>query len=184
MTISRTGLLGLAAMTLALAGCQSSRFETLDTRPEPLAPAPTTAVQSSQLPPPSQPAAPQPTQPGQFPEAPKTEEPVQTAAATPAAQPAGGGADISKSSVVGSWKTQAAGSSCQMFLTLTKYGNVSRGGTRGCSGQMADMRGWDVNGKQLVIYNESGDAIARLYASNATRLDGQTSSGQAVTITR
>lgn len=183
-----------AVSMLALSGCQSERFSGIDSRPAtaapaPLTPAPTESVQQGQLPPPSQPGV---TDPSQFPPAPGTETTVadpnapaetgtQVAVATPppASSPA-----ISKNGLVGNWNANAAGASCQMFLTLTKYGNGSRGGTRGCSGDMANVRGWDVNGSQLVLYDESGNTIARLYSSGSERLNGQTTSGQAVSVSR
>ena len=181
-----------AVSMLVLSGCQSERFSGIDSRPAtaapaPLTPAPTEGVQQGQLPPPSQPGV---ADPSQFPPAPGTEATVtdpntptdtQVAVATPppASSPA-----ISKNSLVGNWNTNSAGASCQMFLTLTKYGNGSRGGTRGCSGDMANVRGWDVNGSQLVLYDESGNTIARLYSSGSEKLNGQTTSGQPVSVSR
>ncbi len=178
MEKSRTGLLVAAAALLALGGCQSERFQPLYSRPlasapAPLTPAPTDPVEQQQLPPPGQTAE------GEFPEAPGADG-TQVASAEP---PAGAG-DITKSSLVGNWKTNASGSTCQMFLTLTKYGNASRGGTRGCPGELANMRGWDVQGKQLIVYDDSGNTIARLYSSGGEKLDGQTVSGQAVSLYR
>ncbi|MCB1420054.1 MAG: AprI/Inh family metalloprotease inhibitor [Notoacmeibacter sp.] len=192
MTYFKPGLAVAMVSVLALAGCQSERFSGVNTRPAPLAPAPltpapTTAVDQEQLPPPSQPGA---NDPSQFPAAPgeentevkpEDEQGTQVATATPppASSPA-----ISKNGLVGNWKTAASGTTCQMFLTLTKYGSGSRGGTRGCSGDMANVRGWDVKGSQLVLFDESGNTIARLYSSGSEKLNGQTTSGQPVSIFR
>ena len=62
------GLL-IACAALAIAGCSTSRFDRVNTRPEPLTPAPSGTVTSNQLPPPS---AAGPTDPSAFPPAPGT----------------------------------------------------------------------------------------------------------------
>ena len=49
-----------------------------------------------------------------------------------------------------------------MFLTLTSYGGGSRGGTRGCPGNLADLRIWKVAGSQLVLSDPDGTQIAFL----------------------
>ena len=46
------------------------------------------------------------------------------------------------------------------------------------------IAGWDVQGAQVVLYNESGDTVARLYKSGNQKFDGTTSSGQAVSVFR
>ena len=46
------------------------------------------------------------------------------------------------------------------------------------------MKSWNVEGKQLALYDENGQVLARLYSSGAERFDGQTSSGQPVSLTR
>ena len=86
--------------------------------------------------------------------------------------------------MLGSWNTSVGGSNCQVFLSLTKFGNASRGGSRGCSGDMQKMRSWDVQGKQVVMFDETGTQLATLYASGGNRFDGQTSSGQSISLSR
>lgn len=166
---------GLAVLVTGMVGCQGTRIPYLNTRapdPEPLAAAPTGDVASEDLPP-----ADGMDQAGAFPEAPEDDNAgIETAAAT--------APEITKNSVVGSWKTSAAGVNCQMFLTLTKYGENSRGGTRGCAGELASMRGWDVAGKQLLIYDETGNRLAVLYSTGTERFDGQTTEGLAVSLSR
>ncbi len=166
-------LLFLAAV--GLSACQGTRLTSLSTRnaaPEPLTPAPAGVVEAEELTPVAG-----ATDPEAFPDAPKDEtQPVDVAAVD--------APDISKNTVVGSWKTASAGVNCQMFLTLTKYGDNSRGGTRGCTGELQGMRGWNVAGKQLVLYDESGTRIAILYSTGNERFDGQTTGGAAVSLSR
>ncbi len=165
----------LLLVAVAATACQGTRLGSLNTRnstPEPLTPAPAGAVEAEELRPAEDAANVE-----EFPEAPQDEaQDVEVAVA--------GAPDISKNTVVGSWRTASSGVSCQMFLTLTKYGENSRGGTRGCAGELQTMRGWNVAGKQLVLYDDAGTRIAILYSTGTERFDGQTSGGQAVSLTR
>lgn len=184
MGMKHLALAAACLSALGLTACQSERLGRLNTQPAPLTPAPVAPVSQGQLPPPSQPEV---TDPSQFPAAPGTETGETEVAATDLTQPnqpPAGAQPLTKNAMVGSWTTTSAGTSCQMFLTLTKYGSGSRGGTRGCAGDMANVRGWDVQGSQVVLYNESGDTVARLYKSGDEKLDGTTSSGQAVSVFR
>ncbi|RUV25340.1 hypothetical protein EOD29_35395, partial [Mesorhizobium sp. M1A.T.Ca.IN.004.03.1.1] len=73
---------------------------------------------------------PPPTGSSQFPAAPASTAPM------PGVQPgamAANALDITKESMVGSWRVNG---SCDMFLTLTNLGSGSRGGTRGCVGEL------------------------------------------------
>lgn len=184
MGMKHWALAAACVSALGLTACQSERLGRLNTQPAPLTPAPVSPVTQEQLPPPSQPET---LNPSGFPDAPGTEADGTEIAAVDPAQPAAppaGAEPLTKNAMVGSWSANSAGSSCQMFLTLTKYGSGSRGGTRGCSGDMANVRGWDVQGAQVVLYNESGDTVARLYKSGNQKFDGTTSSGQAVSVFR
>ncbi|MBX3596487.1 MAG: protease inhibitor Inh/omp19 family protein [Rhizobiaceae bacterium] len=174
MTFAKSAIIAVVLGSTALAGCQSSRMSSMGGQPEPLPAAPSGTVTSGQLPPPAA--------PGGFPEAPQN---PQVAAVTPGpATPPANAPDVTKNSMLGSWNTSVGGSSCQVFLSLTKFGNASRGGSRGCTGDMQRMRSWDVQGKQVVMFDEGGNQIASVYASGANRFDGQTSSGQSVSLSR
>lgn len=173
------GTLAVSFLALALAGCQSDRFNPLPSRaPQPLSPAPSGTVSQSQLPPPSQPAG-----VNDFPAAPGQENGTQMAAVDPNAA-AASAPEVSKNSLLGSWNVSSGGANCQMFLTLTKYGDSSRGGTRGCTNELANMRAWDVAGNQVLIFDDGGNTIARLHSSGSERFDGQTSGGAPVSLSR
>jgi len=178
MPHTKTGVFAISFLALALAGCQSDRINPVPAgAPQPLPAAPSGTVTGSQLPPPLQPGM-QPLTPGQT--------GTDVAALDPAAQAAAAAsaAPIEKNSLLGSWTVNSGGSSCQMFLTLTKFGNSSRGGTRGCSNELSNMRAWDLSGNQVVMYDESGNTIARLYSSGGGRLDGQTTGGAPISVSR
>lgn len=174
MAFAKSALMSIVLCSTALAGCQSSRMGSFGGQPEPLPAAPSGTVMSGQLPPPAA--------PGTFPDAPQS---PQVAALPPApATPPANAPAVTKNSLLGSWNTSVGGSSCQVFLSLTKFGDASRGGSRGCSGDMQKMRSWDVRGSQVVLFDETGNQIAALYSSGANRFDGQTTSGQSVSLSR
>ena len=174
---------------LVLAGCQSDRMSGIDTAPSPVAAAPAGNVQQTQLPPPSKPAAPPMTDPAQFPAAPAT--PAVTAPATPGitdpaagVQVAANAPDVTVGSVAGVWNVNISGQGCKVATPQTKYGQGFRAGPLKCPGDMANVKSWNVAGKQLVLYDEAGQTLARLYQSAPGKFDGQTSGGQPVSFSR
>lgn len=171
------------AVVLALTGCQRTSMSDFNTAPQPapLTAQPVGGVSSSQLP--------DPTASGntsQFPAAPVSNTagvngPVPGTTDTGAAANA---LDVTKESMVGNWRVSNGGASCDMFLTLTNLGSGSRGGTRGCAGELTQMGSWEVAGKQVILKDRNGNAIARLYKSADARFDGSTNGGQPVSLSR
>ncbi|CAH0338501.1 protease inhibitor Inh/omp19 family protein [Rhizobium sp. CECT 9324] len=167
------------AIVLALAGCQRTSYNSsaaANSALPPLQASPVPSVQSGQLPPPG--AA----DPSQFPTA-----PTNTAAVTPGvgtAAPPATALDVTKESMVGNWRVQNAGASCDMFLTLTNLGSGSRGGTRGCAGELTAMGSWEVSGRQVLLKDRNGNTIGSLYKTADARFDGSTNSGQPVSLSR
>lgn len=165
-----------AAILLALAGCQRTSYSNMNAANSALPPLqaqPVPSVQSGQLPPPGA------TDPSQFPAAPAT-----TAAAVGTAVAPATALDVTKESMVGNWRVQSAGASCDMFLTLTNLGSGSRGGTRGCAGELTAMGSWEVSGKSVVLKDRNGNTIGSLYKTADARFDGSTASGQPVSLSR
>ncbi len=173
------------AVVLALAGCQRTSMSDFNTAPQP-APVqaqPVGGVSSSQLPDPTMnPSG----NASQFPAA-----PVSGTATVGGVVPgttdtgaAAGALDVTKESMVGNWRVSNGGSSCDMFLTLTNLGSGSRGGTRGCAGELTQMGSWEVAGKQVILKDRNGNPLARLYKSADARFDGSTNGGQPVSLSR
>ncbi|NLR99148.1 AprI/Inh family metalloprotease inhibitor [Rhizobium sp. P38BS-XIX] len=164
-----------AVIGLSLAGCQRTAYNDNYSAP-PLQAQPVPSVQSSQLPPVNgadgsqYPAAPT--------NAPNAGNPGQQQAMAASAM------DVTKESMVGSWKVSNGGSSCDMFLTLTNLGSGSRGGTRGCAGELTSMGSWEVSGKQVLLKNRDGSTIGTLYKTADARFDGSTASGQPISLSR
>ena len=154
MALFRTGLLAISLAALAVSGCTSSRFASVDTRPQPLPAAPAGTVTSSQLPPPATPGA----QPGQFPEAPGGTD----VAALPTTGAPANAPDLSAGSVAGVWNATVAGQSCRIATPQTKFGQGYRAGPLRCPVPVASVKSWNVAGKQLVLYDENGGTLARL----------------------
>jgi Protease inhibitor Inh len=190
---ARLQSVAILAGLLVLAGCQSTRIDSLSTQPAPapLPAAPAGTVQQGTLPPAT--GAPGVSQPGAFPQAPATPGAVtsQPAPVTPApgtqvagATPSAGGAPVSKDTLVGAWKVTTAGSSCQMFMALTQWSGGFRAASRGCPGEAASVSAWDVAGSQVVLKDSNGNTVARLFSSGAGRFDGTTNGGAAISLSR
>jgi hypothetical protein len=188
---NKAGAAAFLLATLVLAGCQSSRLDSLSTQPQPapLPAAPAGTVQQGTLPPVgTAPGDIQPNGGGQFPSAPvDPNAPVQPAPGTQVAAvtpPADGGVPVNRDALVGAWKVTTAGSSCQMFMALTKWSGGFRAASRGCPGDAASVSAWDVTGSQVVLKDSTGNTVARLFASGASRYDGTTNSGQPISLSR
>jgi hypothetical protein len=168
------------AVAVLLSGCASDRMDTYQdsgAKPQPLEAQPVAPVEAGQLPDPT-------TDTAQFPQKPVV-DPALGQTQTADASAAAAGMDVKKEQMVGGWKVNAGGSNCDMFLTLTNLGSGSRGGTRGCSGELVAMGSWEVAGKQVVLKDRAGNPLARLYKTAENRFDGSlASSGQPVSLSR
>ena len=174
---------GLMAV-VAMAGCQRTSMNDFGSsgnqpyQPAPLQAQPVPTVQSGQLPDPTAGA----TNPSQFPAAPVT---ATAGDAQPAnVQVAANALDVKKEGMVGNWRVSNGGASCDMFLTLTNLGSGSRGGTRGCVGELTTMGSWEVAGKQVVLKDRNGNPIGRVFKTADNRFDGQTNAGQPLSLSR
>jgi hypothetical protein len=180
MMVSRLGLAAVSLAALAMAGCSSTRFSSMDSaQPAPLQAAPSGTVSSSQLPPPAQPGT---ADPSQFPAAPGGG--TQVAALPPTGEPPAGAADLTASSVAGVWNVNVSGQSCKVATPQTKFGSGYRAGPLHCPAPIDGIKSWNVAGKQLTLYDADGGTLARLYSSGGEKFDGQTSSGQPISLTR
>jgi len=177
MAFSKTGLIAVSLAALLAAGCSSTRFSSMNEQPAPLQPAPSgTVTSSTTLPPPAAPGA-QPTDPANFPAA-----PTQTQVA--AADPATTAPDVTTGTVVGAWNASVSGQSCQLIASMTKLGSNNRAASRGCAAPVNGVKAWNVSGKQLSLYDESGSVAATLYSSGPEKFDGQTSTGVPISLSR
>lgn len=173
MALSRGGI-GLV-LALALAGCTSSRMASVDTGPAPLTPVPSGTVTGNSLPPPSAPMPPAP---------PPAAAEQQVAALPPANAPAANAPDLTPSTVAGVWSASVSGQNCRIATPQTKFGQGFRAGPLRCPAPVDGVKSWNVAGKQLTLYSDGGDPLARLYASGPEKFDGQTTSGVPISLSR
>ncbi|MBO6717525.1 MAG: protease inhibitor Inh/omp19 family protein [Rhizobiaceae bacterium] len=178
--MTKTGILAVTVAALALAGCSSARFSPLNTRSTtmaaPLEPAPAGTVTAGQLPPPG--GAPL-TDPSGFPEAPtgvENTQPIEVAAAN--------APELTPGAVAGVWNATVAGQGCRVATPQTKFGKGFRAGPLRCPAPLDGVKSWNVEGKQLALYDQNGGVLARLYSSGTERFDGQTSGGLPIALSR
>lgn len=174
MIVSRGSLLAVSLAALMMAGCSSSRFSSVDTQPEPLTPAPAGTVNTAQLPPPVQPATPPP----------GTEDMAALPPSPASTEPPSNASDVTAASVAGVWNATVSGQSCRIATPQTKFGAGFRAGPLHCPAPLDGIKSWNVSGKQLALYDESGGVLARLYSTAGERFDGQTSSGVPISLSR
>lgn len=181
MGVSKIGLLGLAAATI-LAGCQSSRFDTMASNAPPQAQAPaqiraapTSTIQKSTL---------SDVNTSQFPANPNDMNTPAESSTQVASLPPSTSVDLTPGKVAGVWNASLAGQSCKVATPQTKFGQGYRAGPLRCPGELANLSSWAVNGKQLMLYDANGGTVASLYSSADGRFDGQTSSGQPLSLSR
>lgn len=178
MGISTKSLLSLAAAGAILAGCQSARMDDsysppAPSAPAPLAPAPSGSVQKGNL-----------ASPNAFPDAPQTNAAPQPSDTQVASLPPASAPDLTPGTVAGVWTASLGGQSCKIATPQTKYGQGYRAGPLRCPGELANLASWSVSGKQLTLYDGSGGTVATLYSSGAGHFNGQTSGGQALSLSR
>ncbi|MBU4529861.1 MAG: protease inhibitor Inh/omp19 family protein [Hoeflea sp.] len=168
-------LLVAVAVAAVLGGCQRTSYNGLNTQqqPAPLMPAPVGGVESGQLAPPMTP------QPGEFPAAPTAQAPSVAPEVAAANAP-----EVTREALIGRWSASSGGSTCDVFLSLTKWTGGYRAASRGCVGNAAAISAWDVQGKQVILSDSSGNQVARLYQSANERYDGSTSAGQPISLSR
>jgi len=105
------------------------------------------------------------------------------ASAAPMGAPANA-ADLTPASVAGVWKADLGGMSCQLATPQTQAGKGYRAGAIHCPAAFAQLGSWNINGKQLIFYDKSGNNLATLYSTGANSFTGQTAGGAPVALSR
>ena len=192
MALRFQALLTLSLMVLAAGGCSMMPFgrdEPTAMQPPPLTAAPTGAVTGATLPPPG-PTDPSLQNPSGLaaldPTLQSTTTPGTTtpAAMTPAATTPGA-VQLGRTDLLGGWTINAAGESCQLFMTLTTWAGGYRASTRGCTGgDLQTISAWNMEGTQVQLLNDTGATVARLSPSSRTQFSGQTSGGGPISVSR
>ncbi len=179
MAFSKTGLVVVSLAALFAAGCSSTRLSSMNEQPAPLPAAPSGKVTSSTALPPPTPAG--AADPAGFPAAPGSTD---VAAVSPGVQPDAAAPDLTTANVAGVWNASVAGQSCRVATPQTKFGAGYRAGPLRCPAPVDGVKSWNVAGKQLSLYDESGSVVARLYSAGEGKFNGQTSTGLPISLSR
>ncbi len=108
-----------------------------------------------------------------------------SAAPAPMTAPAGGGASIGRTDLLGGWTVASASDTCQLFMSLTSWSGGYRATTRGCRSEtLQGVSAWNLEGQQVSLLNDSGNTVALLTAASKTQFNGQTTDGEAVSVSR
>ncbi len=107
------------------------------------------------------------------------------AAPAPMTAPAGAGAVIGRTDLLGGWTVASATDTCQLFMSLTAWSGGYRATTRGCKSEsLQGISAWNLQGQQVSLLNDSGSTVAHLTAASKTQFDGQTTGGEAISVSR
>lgn len=192
----------MVSLGLAVAGCSSMGMERFGggNRASSLPPSPTTPVQSQAL----GPLVVQPQDGTQVPVVQPNQQPINNALgaeaeiqdqATQIASNnagagtiaiAGGGRAISRTDLLGAWTLASGAEQCRLNVNLTNWTGGYRASSRGCqSSNLQRINAWKLVGNQVVLLAEDGATeLVRLNSTSPSRFDGQSSSGQAVSVFR
>ena len=92
---------------------------------------------------------------------------------------------ITREALAGSWQVPTDGLDCRIILAFTKWSGGYRAATRKCvSPEIQAINAWDVKDQSVVLVDQSGNEVARLFAHQAGRYDGRTTKGEAVSFVR
>lgn len=146
-------------------------------------------------------AAAEPVNSGQLPpinsgQQPPVDQPVASAPSTPENQPlapvdsaaidaTSSNVKISREGMAGSWQVPTDSADCRIILAFTKWSGGYRAATRRCnSPEIQTINAWDVKDQSVVLVDQSGNEVARLFGTNSGRYDGRTKNGDPVSFTR
>ncbi len=96
-----------------------------------------------------------------------------------------GSVEVGRADLLGGWTIASGGDSCQLSMTLTTWSGGYRASTRNCSNPaLQKVSAWNMEGRQIMLLDDSGGTVARLYASTKTQYNGTTAAGGPVTFSR
>ena len=168
-----SALVTIGSIALLAGGCTlpfgrgSNPPQRITTSPQIMTSVPVGQVTSTPLPPP----------PGTYPG-------TDMASVDPSAG-AAGAVEVSRPDLAGGWTIASGGDSCQLSMTLTTWSGGYRASTRGCTNPaLQKVSAWNLEGRQIMLLDDSGGTVARLYASTKTQYNGTTAAGGPVSFSR
>ena len=181
MAYSKTGLAAVALMAMLAAGCSSTRFSSMDTQPAPLQAAPAGQVATEHAAASGIAGDSQCRRSVEFPRGARRVHRCRLDHARRRSRQLPHPTSPT-ASVAGVWNASVSGQSCRVATPQTKFGAGYRAGPLRCPAPVDGVKSWNVAGKQLSLYDESGSVVARLYSSGPEKFDGQTSTGLPISL--
>lgn len=183
---------GMVVVGLSLSGCNRSLNTIAPTQPPQALPStPTGEVNANELPPigSEQQVASNNTEPlantQQTPAAPTTPDNPQVAALDTTNTQQSSNVSVSREGMAGSWQVPTDGSECRIILAFTKWSGGYRAATRRCnSPEIQSVTAWDVKDQSVVLVDQNGSEVARLFGASESQYNGRTKSGGAVSFKR
>ncbi len=171
------------ALSLLLASCNQSLNSIAPTAPPSALPSSAAEpVDSGQLPPINSQGSVPPTA-GQAPTTPDN-QPVNSPESS-LTEPEKSTFEVTREGLAGSWQVPTDGGECRIILAFTKWSGGYRAATIKCqSPEIQSINAWDVKDQSVVLVDQSGNQIARLFGTQSGRYDGRTQSGQPISFAR
>jgi len=180
-------LTGLLVTSVMFTGCNRSLNSITPVAPPRALPStPAVPVTSNQIPPiDSNQQAPVEQAQGNAPITPENQQKIQNQQIASNLNENNSNIKISREALSGSWQVPTDGLDCRIILAITKWSGGYRAATRKCiSQEMQAINAWDVKDQTVVLVDQSGNEVARLFAKQSGRYDGRTTSGEAVSFVR
>lgn len=93
-------------------------------------------------------------------------------------------ADLTPAGVAGVWRANFNGMQCQLATPQTKAGQGYRASALHCPSAFAQIGSWNINGKQLLLYDKSGKNLAVLYSTAGNSFVGRARTGASIALRR
>ncbi|MGD9847295.1 MAG: AprI/Inh family metalloprotease inhibitor [Variibacter sp.] len=95
------------------------------------------------------------------------------------------GPGVASSDLAGRWTlSSSAGGACAMTFVAGAGSDGAVQPEGGCPGKFFTSRKWSIEGGAIVIRNHNNEPLARLTAISPTRYEGQSASGQQLSLVR
>lgn len=176
---------GALALCTILVGCNQSLNAIAPTAPPRALPStPAEPVATGQLPPITADAQQVPPV-AAAPTTPENAAPIPGDIASADTPPTSSSVAITREGMAGSWQVPTDGSGCRIILAFTKWSGGYRAATRKCnSPEIQTVNAWDVKDQSVVLVDQSGNEVARLFGTQNGHYSGRTKSGKPVSFTR
>ncbi|MCZ2203527.1 AprI/Inh family metalloprotease inhibitor [Bartonella sp. A05] len=92
--------------------------------------------------------------------------------------------ELLPASIAGVWNLSMNGRQCRIATPQTKFGRGYRAGPLNCSGIISRIKSWNVKGKKLYFYDDTGRVVVTLFSFQVDRFEGYTFDNKPVILSR